>query len=102
MAQHDDDDALEARDEDESERPDFTQSRRWRWVLLGGSVLFLLALALPVFLQACEAGRAPAPTPTPSTPLDFDLPAADGSTVRLSEAAQGYDYVVVVFYRGFF
>ncbi len=102
MAQHDDDDALEARGEDESERPDFTQSRRWRWVLLGGSILFLLALALPVFLQACEAGRAPAPTPTPSAPLDFNLPAADGSTVRLSEAARDYDYVVVVFYRGFF
>ncbi|MDE2765892.1 MAG: hypothetical protein OXI25_05625 [Chloroflexota bacterium] len=101
MAQHDDDDALDLPDEDD-ERPDFTRSRPWRWVLLGGSLLFLLALILPVALQACEAGSAPAPTPTPSSPLDFDLPAADGSNVRLSEAARDYDYVVVVFYRGFF
>ena len=102
MAQHDDDDALDLPDEDDDEPSDFTRSRPWRWVLLGGSVLFLLALALPVFLQACEASRAPAPTPTPSAPLDFDLPAADGSNVRLSETARNHDYVVVVFYRGFF
>ena len=114
MAQHDDDDdAFEVDDDDDGgERGGFTQSRPWRWVLIAGSVLFLLALTLPIALQACEAGRSPEPTPPTPTPsaggspvlfsLDFELPAAGGSTVRLKDAARGYDYVAVVFYRGFF
>ena len=107
MAQRDDD-LSEFEEDDEEERPDFTQSRRWRWVVITLSALFLLALILPVLLPACEAGEPPQPPPAPaSTPSsvgvpDFSLSAADGSTVRLSETARAHDYVVLVFYRGFF
>ena len=79
----------------------------WKRIAIIFAAFLLLALLLPTVvlpvLDGLRGGEA-APEP-PANPLgvpDFELQAAQGGTVRLSDAAANNSAVVLVFYRGYF
>ena len=79
----------------------------WKRIAIGFAAVLLLALLLPTVVLPVLDGlrdRGAAPEPPPSTLAvpDFELQAAQGGTVRLSDAAAGNEAVVLVFYRGYF
>ena len=86
----------------------FLQRPLWRRVFVAFSLLIVLAFLVPTFLLSCGGGNGgePAPPATDSasglpTP-DFQLAAAQGGLVSLSETLAENDLAVIVFYRGFF
>ena len=78
----------------------FFQNRWWRRIAIGASVLIAASLILPFVLQfrGEPAAKPEARMPVP----DFELAAAAGGNVRLSDALKRHDSVVLVFYRGYF
>lgn len=81
----------------------FFQSPWWQRVAIGFSMLIVLSLLLPVFLLSCNGDSGSTPEPTGGIPApDFELAAAQGGLVRLSDTLAANDAVVLVFYRGNF
>ena len=82
----------------------FFQSVWWQRVAIGFAVIIVISLLLPVIALSCNSG--PEPTPTPPAggiPVpDFELAAAQGGLVSLSDTLAANEAVVVVFYRGNF
>ena len=82
----------------------FFHSVWWRRAAIALTALLAAALLLPGTVLSCNGGDGPTPTeeqamlPVP----DFELAAAQGGTVRLSETLRSNDAVVLVFYRGHF
>ena len=76
----------------------FFQSPWWRRVAIGFSALIVLSLLLPLFVS-CNGDPEPAVGSTTPKP-DFELAAAQGGLVSLSDTLEANDAVVLVFYRG--
>ena len=82
----------------------FLQSPWWQRVAIGFSVLIVLSLLFPVVALSCNGDSEPtAFQPAVGIPApDFELAAAQGGLVSLSDTLEENDAVVVVFYRGHF
>lgn len=84
----------------------FLQRPLWRRVFVAFSLLIVLAFLVPTFLLSCGDGGDPAPPATDAAsglPFpDFELAAAQGGLVSLSDTLVENDLAVIVFYRGFF
>ena len=81
----------------------FFQSPWWQRVAIGFSMLIVLSLLFPVIALSCNGESEPAPDPTSGIPVpDFELAAAQGGLVSLSDTLAANEAVVVVFYRGNF
>ena len=81
----------------------FTQSRWWQRIAIGFSALIVIALLLPLFALACGSGEPEPPSGNGGLPVpDFELAAAQGGLVNLSDTLEANDAVVIVFYRGHF
>jgi len=79
------------------------QNPWWQRVAIGFSALIVISLLFPVIALSCNGKSEPAPEPTAGIPApDFELAAAQGGLVSLSDTLEANDAVVVVFYRGHF
>ena len=82
----------------------FFQSAWWQRVAIGFSALIVLSLLFPVIALSCNGESEPTPTqPAGGIPVpDFELAAAQGGLVSLSDTLEKNEAVVLVFYRGNF
>ena len=80
----------------------FFQNPWWQRLAIGFSALIVLSLLFPVVALSCNGD--PEPTqPAGNIPVpDFELAAAQGGLVSLSDTLEANEAVVVVFYRGNF
>ena len=80
------------------------QSVWWQRVAIGFSALIVISLLFPVIALSCNGESEPTPSqPAAGIPApDFELAAAQGGLVSLSDRLEANDAVVVVFYRGHF
>ncbi len=80
------------------------QSPWWQRIAIGFAVVIVISLLLPVIALSCNSGPEATPTqPAGGLPVpDFELAAAQGGLVSLSDTLAGNEAVVVVFYRGNF
>ena len=82
----------------------FFQNPWWQRVAIGFAAIIVISLLLPVVALSCNSGPEPMPAqsagglPVP----DFELAAAQGGLVSLSDTLETNEAVVVVFYRGNF
>lgn len=81
----------------------FFQNPWWQRIAIGFSALIVLSLLFPVVALSCNGNSEPGPEPTNGLPVpDFELAAAQGGLVSLSDTLAANEAVVVVFYRGNF
>ena len=81
----------------------FFQSPWWQRLAIGFSALIVLSLLFPVIALSCNGNSEPSPDPAVGIPApDFELAAAQGGLVSLSDTLAANEAVVVVFYRGNF
>ena len=78
----------------------FFQNPWWQRIAIGFSILIVLALLLPLFAACNGDSGQPAGSTTPKP--DFELAAAQGGLVSLSDTLEANDAVILVFYRGNF
>ena len=78
----------------------FFQNPWWQRIAIGFSILIVLSLLLPLFVSCNGDSGQPAGSTTPKP--DFELAAAQGGLVSLSDTLEANDAVVLVFYRGNF
>lgn len=79
----------------------FFQSAWWQRAAIGLSALIVLSLLFPVIALSCNGDPESAAGSTTPKP-DFELAAAQGGLVSLSDTLDANDAVVLVFYRGNF
>ena len=82
----------------------FFQNPWWQRVAIGFSALIVLSLLFPVVALSCNGNSEPTPSqPAVGIPApDFELAAAQGGLVSLSDTLEANEAVVIVFYRGNF
>lgn len=82
----------------------FFQSVWWQRVAIGFSALIVLSLLFPIVALSCNDESEPTPSqPVAGIPApDFELAAAQGGLVSLSDTLEANEAVVIVFYRGHF
>lgn len=82
----------------------FFQNPWWQRVAIGFAFLIVISMLFPVIALSCNSGEPePMPDPTSGLPVpDFELAAAQGGLVSLSDTLAANEAVVVVFYRGNF
>lgn len=79
------------------------QNPWWQRIAIGFSALIVLSLLFPVVALSCNGNSDPGPEPTNGLPVpDFELAAAQGGLVSLSDTLDANEAVVLVFYRGNF
>lgn len=79
------------------------QSVWWQRVAIGFSALIVISLLFPVIALSCNGESDPTLEPTAGIPApDFELAAAQGGLVSLSDSLEANEAVVLVFYRGNF
>ena len=90
-------------------KPDFSSTKIWKLLVYTISGLVLLALILPGILFVLSERGSSSPEPktgsqadTPITVPDFSLPDANGTDVVLSQVTAANNFVILVFYRGYF
>lgn len=82
----------------------FFQNPWWQRIAIGFAFLIVISMLFPVVALSCNSGSEPTPTqsaggiPAP----DFELAAAQGGLISLSDTLAANDAVVIVFYRGHF
>ena len=81
----------------------FFQSPWWQRVAIGFSALIVLSLLFPIVALSCNGDSEPTEQPAVNIPApDFELAAAQGGLVSLSDTLDANEAVVLVFYRGHF
>ena len=82
----------------------FFQNPWWQRVAIGFAFLIVISMLFPVIALSCNGGSEPTPAqPSGGIPApDFELAAAQGGLVSLSDTLEANDAVVLVFYRGNF
>ncbi len=82
----------------------FFQSPWWQRIAIGFAIIIVLSMLFPVIALSCNSGpEATATQPAGGIPVpDFELAAAQGGLVSLSDTLAANEAVVVVFYRGNF
>ena len=90
-------------------KPDFSSTKKWKLLVYATSGLVLLALILPGILFVLGEKGSSSPEPktgsnvdTTITIPDFSLPDANGAEVVLSQVTATNNFVILVFYRGYF
>ncbi|MDE2836728.1 MAG: hypothetical protein OXL97_04375 [Chloroflexota bacterium] len=82
----------------------FFQSPWWGRIAIGFAALIVISLLFPFIGISCNSESGPSPSQAASTTPkpDFELAAAQGGLVSLSDTLEANDAVVIVFYRGHF
>ena len=82
----------------------FFQSPWWQRIAIGFAALIVLSLLFPFIFLSCNGESEPPPSQSTSgaPKPDFELAAAQGGLVSLSDTLAANDAVVLVFYRGNF
>lgn len=81
----------------------FFQNPWWQRIAIGFSALIVLSLLFPVVALSCNGNSDPGPELSAGLPApDFELAAAQGGLVSLSDTLDANEAVVLVFYRGNF
>ncbi|MEX2430815.1 MAG: hypothetical protein WD645_02715 [Dehalococcoidia bacterium] len=78
----------------------FLEQRWWKWAAIAIAALVLASFTVPVLMPLFQDNAEP-PAQGMQVP-DFMLESPNNGTVILSDALAANDYVVLVFYRGFF